>query len=234
METYKSELRLSVQRGLLVNLTYAVRGVSVITDDNKIKLYFYYDGKVTEKIQSNFESAVADIVSDFPSEVVFEEFLIRVDYPYKLPADGNWMHLRYEKNSSDIHRDIKPNLKSSLFTNLSKRESTEIPFSEILTVLKLSAQQALLGRVFSTLRAVSVNVSSLKNEITVFMYYDGEITDEIHRLFKMFTDDIRLDFYQFFKNADKIKFKFLLEHLNEPEPLPFRGDNIFRRDEDIY
>jgi len=95
-------LKLSALAGLLGNVFPKLRAVCVNIDENIIYVCFYIDGEISEEDKECCESALDDIIADFPlesdgKEIEFETPMIRLDYPQKPPLRGHWVYYRNEE-----------------------------------------------------------------------------------------------------------------------------------------
>lgn len=88
--------------------------------------------------------------------------------------------------------------------------------------LMLAAQRGMLGEVGPSLRAVAVDW--INNDIVVYFYNDGEITEELHDDFISITTDITTHF-----NNAMVDEKII--RLDYPKPLPFHEHWVYRRKE---
>ena len=83
---------LTVQKALWGEVTPNLRAVFIgwsdLTDDSSIKLYFVYDGEISDDDKDNGECVTAEVLAIFPDNDVAAEFL-QIDYPNKIPALGN-------------------------------------------------------------------------------------------------------------------------------------------------
>ena len=88
----------------------------------------------------------------------------------------------------------------------------------------LSVQRALLGMVTPSLRAVSATVDSIKNEVSYFFFYDGQITEEQRDLASCVINESSADFFDYMVNSHIIR-------LDYPQKIPFQGRVAYLRKE---
>ena len=99
-----------------------------------------------------------------------------------------------------------------------------------IVYLKLSAQRALWGHVFSQLRAVSVNVN--ENEIDVRFYHDGELSEENEEYCELATTEIIADYPYYFNNKKpQTEFNTPIIRLDYPAQIPPHGHWVYFRHE---
>lgn len=87
--------------------------------------------------------------------------------------------------------------------------------------LRLSVQRALLGNISPKLRAVCVHTE--KNEIYVYFYYDGEISDEDKELAQSALDDIISDFH-IDEEGNDMEFITPILRVDFPHKMELHGD----------
>lgn len=94
------DLILSANRALLCEIRPNMRKVSVeyLKDQKKIILHFYYDKSPTqEELDYDVFGVIsAEMSCDFPLEISWEENIIVLPYPNKLPEVGVCVYRRYE------------------------------------------------------------------------------------------------------------------------------------------
>lgn len=86
----------------------------------------------------------------------------------------------------------------------------------------LSLNRALLRAVSPQLRAAAVSWNS--REITIFMYYDGEISDEDLDSAQSVTTEVISDFPQYLLNEKIMRWDF-------PKEIPSEGELVYLRKE---
>ena len=73
-------LLLSIQRALLGEVTPNIRAVTASIDEGTITLRWIIDGEITDDFRRDLSAVGAEIVADFESHQIAEEFL-RCDAP---------------------------------------------------------------------------------------------------------------------------------------------------------
>lgn len=101
----QSDLILSANRALLCEIRPNMRKISVeyFRDQRKIVLYFYYNSAPS---QDELDYDVVGVIStemscDFPQEINWEEKIIVLPYPNRLPDKGICVYRRYEPSPDD-------------------------------------------------------------------------------------------------------------------------------------
>ncbi len=102
IDSYRTSIRvkvfLSLILGLLGNISAVLRGLKIQWNEQLIRLYFYYDGAISEKDHNTAEHVKAEMISDFP-EHELEINTLRWDYPKPIPQeDLVTVYHRREKN----------------------------------------------------------------------------------------------------------------------------------------
>lgn len=209
----RTDLLISVQRGLSWNVFPSLRAVCVESTENLIYVGFYCDGEVTDVEIDHCEDALSDIIADFSYLVEdeggmeFETPIIRIDYPDPIPLRGDWVYYRHEDPSVDFKSFDLHSLGVTSQTNRVK--------------LFLSTIYGLLGNVFPSLRAVCAEES--ENLIYICFYYDGEITDRDAQLCKRSIDRV-IECYIHLSDGDKsIVFETPMMRMDYPQKMPLRG-----------
>jgi hypothetical protein len=86
-------LLLSIQRALLGEVTPNIRAVTAAIDESTITLRWIIDGEITDDFRIDLSAVGAEIVADFKSHQIAEEFL-RCDAP-RLIRDLYLDHIAY-------------------------------------------------------------------------------------------------------------------------------------------
>lgn len=73
-------LLLSIQRALLGRVTPNIRAVTAGIDESTITLRWLVDGEITDDLEDDLSAVGAEVVADFESHRIAEEFL-RCDAP---------------------------------------------------------------------------------------------------------------------------------------------------------
>jgi len=223
-----NSLRLSAQIALTTNVTpnlraacVKVEGVSENNERETIVGAFFFDGEYSDDEGEMVDIAVTEISCDFPwmenNEFRDSDTQIqRIDYPQEMPLFEELVYLRYE-----------PGLE--MYRKRLKRET----FSEVSYVtIRLSLQNALLGRVTPNLRDIIVNKRD--QNFVVYIYYDKDPSTQEMMLEKLIEADLQEDFSALCKeNGMAIETKILT--LNYPQrPSGHEGGwSVFARYEKI-
>lgn len=90
---------LSAQRALLGSVTPNLRVVTIKVDNQKklVKVCFFYEGQISEEDFDTANTAMTEIISDFPSEYELEEHIERIDSPNPISIEGRIVFKRKEK-----------------------------------------------------------------------------------------------------------------------------------------
>ncbi len=154
---------LSLNRGLLGEVSPALRAAQIKWDQELIHLFFYYDGEISEEDHEAAECAATEVMADFP-EYHYEIDILQWDYPKPIPKEGELVYYR---------REVRPN-KSQPQNWLKFNESDPKIFLRVKTLLSII--DGLLGEVSPALRKTSISWDQQK--IHLYFYYDGEISNE--------------------------------------------------------
>ena len=96
----RTDLIMSANRALLCEIRPNMRKIDVeyLKNHRKIKLYFYYDTPPSqEELDYDvFGNILTEMSCDFPDEIAWEEKIIVLPYPKKLPDNGVCVYRRYE------------------------------------------------------------------------------------------------------------------------------------------
>ncbi|MFI5334700.1 MAG: hypothetical protein ACHQT8_06010 [Chlamydiales bacterium] len=81
-------VRLSLQRALLCEISPNLRLVAFDYDKLKkeIFLYFYFDKQITDENKSSVNSIAGEVTGDFDEKTQVVEKCIHLDFPARLPA----------------------------------------------------------------------------------------------------------------------------------------------------
>ncbi|WP_045854290.1 hypothetical protein [Raoultella terrigena] len=90
-------LKLSLQRALLGNVTPNISAVSVELVDNRISIFFYFDGEVSDEDEELVSVVETEVMADFDESFDVEAIIHRLDSldPIK-NANGCLVYLRKE------------------------------------------------------------------------------------------------------------------------------------------
>lgn len=155
---------LDVQRALLGAITPSLRAVSVDMDlaNKKLLLFFFFDGKISEKLFDLASVAATEAGVSLP-EYFTDDQLIQLDLPQEIPFSKKLVFLRKESHMPAIQKEN--------FSSLFQQTSPSV-------ILLLELQQALLGKVTPELRLVAGGVNTDQKELDFYFIYDGKISDE--------------------------------------------------------
>lgn len=77
---------LSMNRALLGEVFPALRSARIAWDDEKICVFFYYDGEISEDDHESAECVATEVIADYPDYTI-EVNILRWDYPNSLPQN---------------------------------------------------------------------------------------------------------------------------------------------------
>jgi len=91
---------LSASRALLGAVTPNLRVVTIkISPEQKMVIVcFFYDGEISEEDFETANTAITEIISDFPPDYDLDDHIERIDYPNPIPLDGRVVFERKEKD----------------------------------------------------------------------------------------------------------------------------------------
>ncbi len=90
-------LRLSIQRALFGSITPSLRMVTADIDEEWVRVIFYYDGRISEKVREMAEVAGSEIIASFNKQMLNLK-IERLDAPNKMPTLAEVVYRRYESN----------------------------------------------------------------------------------------------------------------------------------------
>lgn len=95
---------LAVQSALLDAVTPELRAVVVdmCKETQSLYLYFYYDGKASEKLIDLWQCAVTEASAALGPNCLLDDGVERLDYPKKIPFRGRYAYLRKEPPISEM------------------------------------------------------------------------------------------------------------------------------------
>jgi hypothetical protein len=205
---------LAMQNALLREVTPQLRAVIIDLDTDEEVLYarFYYDGEASEQRIDLWDCAVTEASASLGPCFVRSE-VERLDFPKEIPSWGYCAYLRKEGDAS----------KSKDLGSCHRVKISEMSLAYAL----LAVQQALLGLVTPTLRAVVVDFDTDGPLLYIRFYYDGEVAEELIDLW-----------YRAIKEASGyFGYNCLLdgkvERIDCPRPVPFRGCYAYWRKEEL-
>ena len=91
---------LSLSRGLWGEVFPSLRSASIDWTDDKIILYFYHDGEISDDDWDSAHCIGTEVIADF-SYHKLEVRIERCDYPQRLPQNGELVYLRKEQTPED-------------------------------------------------------------------------------------------------------------------------------------
>ena len=222
-----SELQLflmKMQRFLLDSVRPQLRAVKVDIDEDEHVLFFwfYFDGEISygEEGEINFtvELVSDSMINKLGSLYTAKKYILRWDYPKKIPESGYYAYLRDET--------IFPNHPSSL-----EPSSFEFYYNSeffILENLPLLSQYALLGNVRPNLRAVKTGASLNCGMIYLWFYFDGVISDEDRKIAEIIGNKVISSL------GPEFHLELNIDRLDAPEPIPSIGDYAYERGESPF
>jgi hypothetical protein len=86
---------LNMSRALWGEVSPALRSARVKWDDSAVYLYFFYDGKISEEDNESAECVATEFIASYPDHNL-EVNIIRLDYPQKVPEEGELVYKRRE------------------------------------------------------------------------------------------------------------------------------------------
>ena len=179
---------LSMRTALTTIVTPPLRAVTVNLDLEK-EIYichFFYDGPLDDYL-SNLASCAACEASKCWS---CEGSCVQLDFPAPIPINGALAYLRKE-------------------LGIAPPEIQLLPRCSIIiedAYLSYAMQQALLGRVVPSLRAVAINVNEEKEILYFYFYYDEDVTEELLTLSKEAIAICKKVFPETFTSIEEIVF----------------------------
>src|ERR1700733_14322379 len=78
---------LSFNRALWGEVSPKLRCAKILWDKSTIRLFFYYDGDISEEDHESSECAATEVIADFP-EHQLDVQIIRLDHPKPIPKEG--------------------------------------------------------------------------------------------------------------------------------------------------
>ena len=90
---------LATVRALLGSVTPNLRVVTIKVNikEKIVKICFYYDGEISEEDFDTANTAITEMISDFPPDYELDDYIERIDYPGAIPIDGRIVFRRKEK-----------------------------------------------------------------------------------------------------------------------------------------
>jgi hypothetical protein len=152
--------------------------------------------------------------AEYTEPYTCREPIIRVDYPEKIPFEGNLIYLRYEPNLEGHYPDVR----FSQFLG-----ESDHPYGFLL----LDMQNALLAKVTPALRKVSIVIDENENTVDLYFYYDGKISDHEYQLATLAAQMGVVSFPHFSHRTH-------IERIDFPQRLPQKGGRaVYMRYEEM-
>lgn len=167
-----TDLIISTNGGLLCEIRPNMRQVSVeyIKKERRCILYLFYDKPLTQE-EEDYDvpgTIIADFSCDFPDShgVIWDEEIIVVPYPAKIPQKGICIFRRYEPGLND-------NLDEKFRVQMKSR-----PDLQDADDLVMSVNRALQGEVRPNMRYVSAKYIKEEKRLVLHLVYDQPLTKE--------------------------------------------------------
>ncbi len=206
----KSDLLLSAGNALLGHVAPSLRAFTVDFDEKEKQLTtrFFYDGVINDHLfdLASCTTVEIELNSENTELYTYQEPIIRVDYPKKIPFEGNLVYLRYEPNFEGFY----PNERGSQWL-----KESDPPYA----FLFLDMQNALLAKVTPALRKVSGLIQIEKKIIDLYFWYDGEISDLEYELASLATQNGVFSFPDFSVRTH-------IERIDFPHHIPQKGGRV--------
>ena len=90
-------LYISIQQALLGEVNIDLRGVAFEWKEEKIIIYFYYDGIASEEVVENYSNIGAYVVGNYNNPVTVEEKILEWPSSKSLPNHKHWAYQRKEE-----------------------------------------------------------------------------------------------------------------------------------------
>lgn len=209
MDTLSIEYALlSTQKALLDVITPELRAVVVDFNNREQLLYlrFYYHGEVSEELIDIWQCVITEV--DLGPDCKLDDGIERLDYPIPIPLRGRYAYLRKENFSPSI----------------CKAQSVSMEIVPIAQGL-LAVQSTLLGVVTPELRAVIVDFLQEEQLLYIRFYYDGEISEELIKLWQCAIIETS------FGLGIEHKLDGKVERCDYPQIIPFQGRYAYARKE---
>lgn len=204
---------LYMNRALCYEVFSQLRSVRITWDDEKMYLYFFYEGEISEEDHESAECIATQMIANF-NYFLLEVEITRCDYPSPIPLIGMLAYHRYEP---DINRGIEQ--ESKHLREIVKENSA---ISLRVTII-LNAIVGLIGRISSSLRSLQIKWEN--STIYLSLYYDGEISERDRGLAQDAASQIASDLPSYHLDLAVIRWDF-------PEPIPtFDTETVYHRKE---
>jgi hypothetical protein len=219
-----SSSNLSIVQKILQEMSYILYGyiqeqLRAVTFDindltKTITINFYLDSECSERQQQRlntaFEIVKKFLCGDFTPYTI-NPCILRLDYPAQIPK-GYFVYLRYEP------RFCTASIEYQIYW------SDKLSEDELL---KLLLMHSLLGKVRPNLRSVVSSVNAMKDLVTFYFYFNGEISDKDQQLANQIVNDAMAHFHSAYTA------KIEIERIDYPKLMPELRQAVYKRDEDI-
>ncbi|OGE64701.1 hypothetical protein A3J13_00845 [Candidatus Daviesbacteria bacterium RIFCSPLOWO2_02_FULL_36_8] len=92
---------LSVQRALLGEVSFALRGVVVDYEEaKKIIIRCYFDGEISEEDKESMSEVQTSVMADFDLDIDIELEIERLDSPKRPQLSNNWTWVYFRRESA--------------------------------------------------------------------------------------------------------------------------------------
>ncbi|MDP1609384.1 MAG: hypothetical protein Q8L98_08755 [Chlamydiales bacterium] len=165
-------LMLSAGRALLGHVAPSLRAFMIDFDETgMIYTYFVYDQEINDFLFDlcTCTAAEIDLGAEYSETYRYNETIIHLSYPEKIPFKGHLVYLRYEP-------DLEGQYPSVEYSQFHKKTDYLYPS------LFLDMQHALLAKVTPALREVSMTINAEEKVIDLYFFYDGPISEQEHHL----------------------------------------------------
>lgn len=172
MSSTLSYLMLSAGRALLGHVASSLRAFMVDFDEKGIIYsYFVYEEEVNDFLfdLSSCTMAEIDLGAEYSETYSYNDTIIHLSYPEKIPFKGHLVYLRYEPNLEGQYPSIE-------YSQFYKKTDYLYPS------LFLDMQHALLAKVTPALREVSMTINIEQKVIDLYFFYDGPISEQDYHL----------------------------------------------------
>ncbi len=258
METFSvGYALLSMQSALSDVITPELRAVivNICPKTEVFFMYFYYDGKASEKMIDLWQCACTEASAHLGPDCFVEETIERLDFPKKIPCCGTYAYLRKESPPLPPGSTVYPVSKKIVQfdkpvgffaspidgqkhkTNLGivQEESIIIPVKPTYYKIPitpaayalLSMQRALLGRVVPSLRLVTVDLPEKGKTLHIRFCYEGQASPEMIYLWELTVADVYADC-----GPDYV-LEYEIVRVDIPEKMPWRGRLAYERQEEV-
>ncbi len=222
MSEFDLEYALITMQGALLGMVVpSLRAVSVQFDPEKklLTYYYIYDCAIDDALSDLASCSATEASAKFPANYDFEYHIEELGPSKPIPSRGLFAYLRNEKKYSPIA--AKP-------ISFSLQETKQTNKQIIVGDLLFPMQQALLGKVTPSLRAVKVNLDDATHTLECSFFYDGKITDELYDLASQTAITGAAPF------APNYTLKLNVEQLDFPNKIQRVGRWVYKRREENH